>query len=334
MNKGDGWYITTMDYILSIIVPVYNAERTIERTLNNLVDSIGKYENIEIILINDGSVDSSSNICERFVQKDKRIKYIATENRGVSSARNKGLELASGKNIMFVDADDFLINNILEDLLEIEDGKELISFSVRKVSCDDVLDLTNSTYKCILRSSVIPTENYIENVIRNGNGYVWNKVFKKDVVDANNIRFDEELAISEDMVFLIEYLVHINSVFVIEKEGYLYVQSCNGASINLSNKKWFTVINSYDKILKVLQQYSTKLSSLFVFFYCYMCCEAIARKKLTDCDTDITLFKNFLEKYYASAITMKTISRSYKVKLWIFRHFPKMFMGLRVRKYK
>lgn len=323
-----------MNTILSIIVPVYNAERTIEKTLNNLVEAIYDHKNIEIIVINDGSVDSSDSICEKIAKKDERIKYIATENRGVSSARNKGMELASGKNIMFVDADDYLVNDIVSDLLENEDGKELISFSVKKVSESDLLDAKNYTNKGIPQSSVVLTEDYIESVIRNGNGYVGNKVFKRGVIEANKIRFDEKLAMSEDMVFLIEYLIHINSVFVIEKEGYLYVQSYNGASINLGNKKWFNVINSYDKILNALRQYSTELSSLFVFFYCYMCCEAIARKQLTDCDTDVTAFQNFLKKYYASAMTMKTISKSYKVKLWFFKHFPRMFMWLKVRKYK
>ena len=99
---------------VSIIVPVYNVEKYIEKCLNSLISQ--SYRNIEIILIDDGSKDNSGKICDKYKKKDPRIKVIHKENAGVSEARNSGIQKATGKYLCFVDADDFVMNDYIKYL--------------------------------------------------------------------------------------------------------------------------------------------------------------------------------------------------------------------------
>ena len=106
------------DDVISIIVPVYNTEKYLEKNINSLINQT--YKNIEIIFINDGSTDKSLEILEKYAQKDKRIKIINQEKQGVSNARNKGIDSATGKYIMFVDSDDWIDMDACENLIDIQ----------------------------------------------------------------------------------------------------------------------------------------------------------------------------------------------------------------------
>ena len=101
---------------ITIVVPIYNAEKYLERCIKSILDQT--YENLEIILVNDGSTDKSLEICEKFKAEDNRIIIINKENGGVSSARNKGIDAATGKFIIFIDADDYIEKEMFEVLEE------------------------------------------------------------------------------------------------------------------------------------------------------------------------------------------------------------------------
>lgn len=105
-----------MDKMISIIVPVYNVEKYLEKCINSILGQT--YENLELILINDGSNDGSEAICQKYINLDKRIKFITQENYGVSVARNRGLEIARGSYLLFVDSDDWLERNACQVLVE------------------------------------------------------------------------------------------------------------------------------------------------------------------------------------------------------------------------
>ena len=119
--------------LVSIIVPVYNVEKYLWGCLNSLVDQTHK--NLQIILVDDGSVDASGEICEEFARRDSRISVIHQENAGVSTARNAGLALAAGKYVTFVDADDMLEPHAIETALEylLKDGADLVTYGWKKI---------------------------------------------------------------------------------------------------------------------------------------------------------------------------------------------------------
>ena len=111
-----------MDKLISIIVPVYNVEKYVAECIESIIKQT--YQNLEILLIDDGSTDNSGKICDKYAEKDKRIKIIHKENGGVSSARNLGLDLAQGEYIAFIDSDDFVSNKYIESLYSAIEHKD------------------------------------------------------------------------------------------------------------------------------------------------------------------------------------------------------------------
>lgn len=225
--------------LVSVIVPVYK----VEEYLNRCVDSIlaQTYQNLEIILVDDGSPDNCGKICDQYAEKDNRIRVIHKENGGVSSARNKGIEVAQGEFITFIDSDDYILNNHFSEFLDINQKEiDLIvsSFLVKtkdndyKVENDDIEvafdDLGEEDYKRLFDSSMC---------------YVWNKFYKKSIIDSNNIRFVENVSFGEDTVFVYTYLKFINGVKFSSECTYCYEDKDSTAT-----KKYWKDLFEYLKI--------------------------------------------------------------------------------------
>lgn len=201
-----------MQKLVSIIVPVYNVEKYIDKCVRSLLKQ--DYGNIEVILVDDGSPDKSGYIIDRLKEEDNRIVVIHQENHGVSSARNAGMAVASGEYITFVDGDDWVDANYVTyfvDLLE-------------KSSCDVVMnknnysgcnDISNNNF------SVISAEKAIEWIYL-GDLFVavWNKMYRRSVLEENYIKFNEKIWYGEGMLFNVEFLQHVNSVAVGESAVY------------------------------------------------------------------------------------------------------------------
>ena len=184
---------------LSVIVPVYNAENHLEKCVDSLVNQT--YKDLEIILVNDGSTDNSADLCNSLASKDIRVKVIHKQNGGVSSARNAGLDAATGQYITFADSDDWLeadayhkcINNITES------GADLVVFGYET-------HLPYGNTKTYMDCNMFTRYEYKDNIARyisTGVGFnaVWNKVFRATIISDYNIRFDETMQINEDGVF-------------------------------------------------------------------------------------------------------------------------------------
>lgn len=197
-----------MNELISIIVPVYNAEKTLERCVSALLGQI--YQNIEIILVNDGSKDRSLEICQHFAAEDSRVHIIDKPNGGVSSARNAGLNVANGEFIMFCDSDDWaepdwcecLLRRYIPDSLMMCDFSETTSFSVEPNSCRVI-----ETIDFVKRSDFI---HYREK----GIGSPTTKIFCRRVIENNQIRFPEKLFLGEDLIFVLKYLCAISGDIV------------------------------------------------------------------------------------------------------------------------
>ena len=162
--------------LISVIVPVYNVEKYLRRCLDSIVNQT--YKNLEIILVDDGSVDNSGNICDEYAVKDKRIQVIHKENGGLSSARNKGLDIINGEYVSFIDSDDYVDNSFIEKLYTI-----CINNNVDIAQCDFSEFGANG---CDLQNDVIKNNKYTQNELQEKiytkTGYksivVWNKLYK------------------------------------------------------------------------------------------------------------------------------------------------------------
>ena len=206
--------------MVSIIVPIYNASKYLIKCLTSICTQ--SYENIEIILVNDGSKDDSLTIAESFVRKDKRIKLISQENKGVSSARNRGLELATGDYIIFVDADDCIEPQTVELLIE-----SLHSNNVDIACCQNNLDINKITHNEIWDKQKVIREFLVH---KNMRGFLGDKLFKKEVIGSE--RFDETIKYGEDALFIWQLILKSSSLSKISNVLYhftLHEDSATGA---------------------------------------------------------------------------------------------------------
>ena len=207
--------------LISIIVPVYNTEDYLAVCLDSLLAQ--SYENLEIILVDDGSSDSSGAICDEYAERDSRIKVIHKENGGVSSARNVGLDVARGKYIGFVDSDDSAKPNMFEQLLSnIESSGADVSVCKLNSCTDQAGDGTvDSSPETDL--AVFTEKESIENIFigRHFVGHVWNKLFRAELLAG--VRFREDMSLFEDVVFVISALLRAKKVCFTKKPLYNYL---------------------------------------------------------------------------------------------------------------
>lgn len=229
---------------LSIIIPIYNAEKYLKKTIESIIMQEGEYE---LILVDDGSKDASLSICNQYASTDHRVRVIHIENNGVSNARNVGIEAARGEYIQFVDSDDKLTEDALEKIFHrMESGVDVIVFSFCTFGNDKQEIRVPEMKNFSLRQK-------IEFLIEKGQIVsCWNKVYKKDVI--NTTRFHIDLAYAEDYCFNLEIFKNVNSVSMMSDVIYLYRRE--GASLSGGyDEKNFTVANFIRKeSFKLLQQ--------------------------------------------------------------------------------
>lgn len=205
-----------MNDLISVIVPIYK----VEKYLNTCIDSIinQTYKNLEIILVDDGSPDNCPKICDEYAKKDARIKVIHSENRGVSSARNIGLDNVSGKWVVFIDADDWVDENYIYLLLnQIDESVDIICCGYKRVNGNNI-EKVNDDNKTIIYDNIKFIEKLLN--VQNGYGFVHTKLIRKSLI--NNIRFDQNLKVSEDALFNMELARNTKQIKVINKAIYNY----------------------------------------------------------------------------------------------------------------
>lgn len=238
-----------METLISVIVPCYNTEKFIERCLDSILNQT--YQNLEVLVIDDGSVDSSAEIIKRVSTKDSRVKYIYQQNSGVSAARNKGLECATGEWITFVDSDDTIAPEMYRVLAEL-----MIQYKADISHCSYVR-CESGELKYIGNSNQIHTfsGDEVAGSLLEANLFTpscWNKLFRKSVI--GNIRFDTRFKINEDLLF--DFFVFQNADKAVFIDSCLYTyhvedtSSCNNTSDNKKMMDCYAVaeiINRHSK---------------------------------------------------------------------------------------
>lgn len=215
-----------MDNLFSVIIPIYNVENYVEECINSVIGQ--DYESIEIILINDGSKDNSQLICEKKVKEDSRIRLINKQNGGLSSARNVGLDNATGDYILFLDGDDYwddkqALSKINRNL---QNSKaDIMTFGLKKMF-EDTGEIEETKY--VFNRETIDfrsKKNTLSYLVKN-NLYIssaCNKAVKKSIIDKYNLRFEDK-AFSEDIEWSAKLLLYSNVIDVIESPFYIYRQ--------------------------------------------------------------------------------------------------------------
>lgn len=258
---------------VSIIVPVYNAEKYLEKALNSLVSQT--LIDIEIICVNDGSTDSSLEILEKFAKLDERIVVVTQPNSGQSSARNVGLKLAKGEYIGFLDADDWLDVDALEKLYLKANGSDISICSIKV--CSEQGEKLDDPYMSL---RVFP--NSLDNQVfthRECSDFLfricvtpWNKLYRRTFLQSNNIKFVEGLNF-EDNVFFLETFLQAKSIVILRESLFCYrVDSLTSYSHNGDDSKkldFFRVLNLQSKIISNYPEYKKAFLfyKKFVLFY-------------------------------------------------------------------
>ena len=208
--------------IISIIVPVYNAEKSLDRCVQSIVGQT--YTRWELILVDDGSKDLSGALCDEYMNSDIRITVYHKENGGVSSARNVGLEHIKGEYVAFIDSDDYVEDNYLEKLVACYPS-DLIICGFKNIRGEDYMPAqakeVNLSNNPIIKT-LIDVPYYLDTP--------WCKLFKTDIIKKNGLVFDKGLKLSEDTLFCYEYLSKTTTISVIPDMLYIYDGKWGGGS--------------------------------------------------------------------------------------------------------
>lgn len=244
---------------ISVIIPVYNVERYLKQCLESVISQT--FRNLEIILVNDGSTDGSAQICNKFAKKDQRIKVIHQINGGVSSARNRGIKIANGDYITFVDSDDWLTSDMYENMVSI-----IVSANLPEVVMCDFLNVKNNVSEKVnanIRNGFYNKENIInelyptllvtENFGRIPIVSACICLFEKSLLVQNNIYFDEQLRYSEDYLFMAAVLINVQSFYYMKEHYYYnYLQVEDSRSKKYKPEWWENLLSLNKKLRKLL----------------------------------------------------------------------------------
>lgn len=266
---------------VSIIIPIYKAEKYLKRCLDSVLQQT--YKNIEIILVDDGSTDSCPSICDNYQEKDNRIKVIHSENYGQSVARNKGMDLASGKYISFVDADDVLAHNAIERLVTVaEQGVyDIVSGNYFRVN-KEIKISSNSYSSGEINKYGSKDQRKRYNLYKTSSsfGYVWGKLYRRSFLNEHKLRFDEAKKVfMEDAVFNLKAFSFNPKYYVLNEPIYYYYIY----EVSTSNKKEdvteraLDMLKDYETFLKSEGKYEENLD-LFVPLGARVFCWAILKK--------------------------------------------------------
>lgn len=261
-----------MNELITVIVPVYNVENYLERCIDSIINQT--YKKLEILLINDGSKDKSGEICDDYAKKDDRIKVIHKENGGVSSARNIGLEKARGEYISFIDADDWIEKNMYEEML-----KRIEESNVKMVRCsyykeyDEKQEALEHIYKENQKINLKHERQKVIELLISGrlHAYLPLLLIKKSVI-SKNLKFNTQVAMREDMIWLIDLVCSLQSFYIDITPYYHYYQNPNSAtnSKKFEERNIKNMLVVYDEIYKILERnelLNIKLKELLAFSF-------------------------------------------------------------------
>ena len=323
--------------LISVIVPVYNGQDYLVDCIDSIENQI--YKNLEIIIVNDGSTDRTSAVCDSLQKAHHNIRTLTLDDRGVSAARNAGIEVAEGAFVTFVDADDRICPDMINILYDC-----MIRTQSDVAGCGFFLWKNEDEWKQAAdsgaRSSKVSTEQaetyeagtYLREELLNGNSRCWSKLYRREIME--KVRFREQLTIGEDMLFLVQLLPYINRIVETEYAGYGYYQNPTGAINRKFTPRYLDQITCWqlarEEILHMDASLDPQVTALWIVGIMLTAgkiamLDAADRR---DYEKYIGICRENLKEAMKIPGAYGKLSVGYRVKAAIFRVFPHLYLFL------
>ena len=314
-------------YQRRVIIPVYNAEKHLKRCLDSVISQT--YKNLEILIVDDGSVDGSSAICSEYAAVDERISVIRQENQGVSAARNRALEIFRGAYVVFADADDWIEADMVQAFVNSADayGASLVVSAATDRNEDGTIsdvqpELPEEVMEIDIASDFSFQEEY-------AHGVVWGNLFKRECID--NLRFAEDLYVGEDSLFFAQAVKNSKKLVFLPKQYYNYVLYEGSALHGEFNERKFTEVIAWKRVTEVFRENDEIYKSACVA-YGLRCVNVL--NKMHDLGTMEEPFYSELLKAVRSVrqyFGKSPVSGKMKLKVCLLSLAPKLYFAARKR---
>lgn len=307
--------IMNHDDVISIIIPVYNVENYLERCLYTVLTQTYSY--LQVILVDDGSTDSSGKLCDEYAKKDSRITVVHKTNGGLSSARNSGLDIASGNYIGFVDSDDWIENDMFESLLKClkESDAKIARCGINrteKYEANEAINERVATSYCIMNLAEAASSVW-------ENGFMCNKLFSAELFQNEPyIRFDSNIKYVEDEPVLLDCLTKCGGMVDIADVKYHYFinpNSLTGVEFNL-NKISATI--GFKHMCEVCDEYIPELSDLFKSKYYSICIGFLLQSKARKSKEHKVALSSELRKNLKEILKLHNMNVKFKIAAIMF----------------
>lgn len=287
---------------VSIVVPIYNVEKYLRRCVDSLRNQT--LDEIEIILVDDGSPDNCPQICDEYANMDNRIKVIHKKNGGLSDARNFGIREANGEYLLMVDSDDWCENSMVEELYN-----TMVFDETDITICGYNIDYTNNNFsvyadlgeaKKFCGKVGIAEAIYKLDTLGMFN-VVWNKMYKTEIIKENNLKFEKDGVPGEDILFNCEYFKYINSIKLIPKRLHHYMREDEDTLVSKYREDLYAQVQRFNKAKKDLYDYydmnTEKYLKLYANTYIEYVSSAITNLYKRDCELNVQEKKCFIEEF-------------------------------------
>ncbi len=307
--------------LLSVIIPVYNVEKYLEKCVYSITNQT--YQNLEIILVDDGSKDSSGQICDALASADKRIKVLHKKNEGQAKARNCGMDLAKGEYIAFLDSDDYIASTMYAELINVieTDDCDIAACGVQEVDEEGTLTGNNSFGAGVffLNKEEVVEDLYKQTKVR---FEVWNKVFRRDILQG--VRFIEG-QLYEEVAFCRMSYLKINKYAYLDKPLHFYLCKRAGNTNSYFSEKKLCIFNEFDKFIIDVEamQMSERIAEKFEALKINFCISLTLAANKHQARKEV---KKFLKETY-SALKKKNKNNPYAPRraMMIFSLSPRLY---------
>lgn len=255
--------------LVSIIIPVYNLADYLPQCLDSVQGQ--SYENIQVLLVNDGSTDASLAICREYARRDSRFQLIDKANSGVSDSRNQALDRTEGKYIQFLDGDDWLTPDATEALVHAAEstGADLVLAHFYRVADERMAPRGH-----IKKERVLTRQEFAEEMMKAPANYyygvLWNKLYRRSIIDSRRLRFDSQVNWCEDFLFNLEYIERVRLVSAVPKPIYYYRKRENSlvtsqASLRRTIAMKMQTFDSYKELYQKLDLYEEQKAKVYSY---------------------------------------------------------------------
>lgn len=314
------------DQLVSVIIPVYNSEKYLEQCLNSVVSQT--YQNIEIILVNDGSSDQSESICKTYAEKDKRIHYIIQQNQGASAARNTGIKASTGRYILFVDADDYIAKDMVETMMNMVDEGSMAVCNYGTFNESGILQDKLTVYHQSVYNS---RKDYLADIHQSWGPVA--KLYDRRII--GDIRFNPKYKLAEDLLFNIEIICKNPGFQICATDKVLYYYRQDDQSLShqeFKDDREFTGIEAETEAYELLkknhmEEQNTRILFNGILLY-YSRYASLSEDKKKEHAEEIKYIRALISKYRKHLLDKRDKTFSERLKMRLIVYWPSMFIHL------